>query len=388
MTRQIGAVMVLLAVTAGFAPQQDNFTKNFKLFREIVPGIVFFAAARSDVVPFEKPVKEAQVKLATFLGKDLPRGVLAICSTLEQKDSISERRLLKMGYRWALILLTPEATRQQMLAQIKAQMGGQLPPALMQLIQSPPPELKAAGISQLVASSVQKIGNAILVTTLAPEMEFRSSRVDDVGRSPLSDWLDIGIVAYVAGSGRSTLKFLQDHLEEAFPLEDVLSMSRPFVAPATDGGPGGGVRIVTAGGPVPGASPQTPAGGGPGEMRVAISGGTHAAVRSGDPGGPPQGMPVAMTMPKDVQDRLLFDAESSSFFAYLIDKLGIEKCKVVVLANREKKDTREILLQKDMLGSDFETIEKDWQTWVKSQKPEGPAMMQHMIAPGKPGAKP
>jgi hypothetical protein len=99
-------------------------------------------------------------------------------------------------------------------------------------------------------------------------------------------------------------------------------------------------------------------------------------------------MPVAMTMPKDVQDRLLFDAESSSFFAYLIDKLGIEKCKAVVLANREKKNTREILLQKDMLGSDFETIEKDWQTWVKSQKPEGPAMMQHMTAPGKPGAKP
>jgi hypothetical protein len=374
--------MVLLVVTAGFAPQQDNFTKNFKLFKEIVPGIDFFAASRSDVVPFEKPVKEAQAKLATFFGKDLPRGVLAICSTLEQKDSISERRLLKMGYRWALILLTPEATSQRMLAQIKAQMGGQLPPALMQLIQSPPPELKAAGTSQLVASSIQKIGNAILMTSLSPEMEFRSSRVDDVGRSPLADWLDIGIVSYAAGSAKSTLKFLQDHLEEGFPLEDILSMSRPFVAPADDGSPAGGgsaVRIVTAGGSGSGAPAPTPPAGGAGGIRIAASGG---------PGGQPQGMPFSMTMPKDVQDRLLFDAEASSFFSYIIEKLGVEKCRAVVLANREKKDTREILLQKDMFGSEIETLEKDWQTWVKAQKPEVPAMMKFMTPEVKPGPKP
>lgn len=95
-----------------------------------------------------------------------------------------------------------------------------------------------------------------------------------------------------------------------------------------------------------------------------------------------------MTMPKDVQDRLLFDAEASSFFSYIIEKLGVEKCRAVVLANREKKDTREILLQKDMFGSEIETLEKDWQTWVKAQKPEVPAMMKFMTPEVKPGPKP
>ena len=373
---------MLLVAAAGFAQQQDNFARNFKLFKDTVPGIDFFAAARSDVVPFEKPVREAQEKLGLFLGKDLPRGVLAICSTLEQKDSINERRLLKMGYRWALILLTPEATSQQMLAQIKAQLGGQLPPAALQMIQSPPPELKAARTSQLVASSVQKIGNAILMTALAPGTEFRSSRVDDVGRSPLADWLDIGIVSYAAGSAKSTLKFLQDHLEEGFPLEDVLSMSRPFVAPAADGSPaegGSGAPMLTAASPGSGGSAPTPPGGGAGGMRIVVSGGG---------GGQPRGMPFSMTMPKDVQDRMLFDAEASTFFSYMIEKLGIEKCRAVVLANREEKGTLDILLQKDVFGSEIEALEKDWQTWVKAQIPEVPAMMKFMTPQVKPGPKP
>ena len=67
--------------------------------------------------------------------------------------------------------------------------------------------------------------------SLAKQKEFRSSRLDDTGRSPLTDWLDIGLAAYVSESANSNLKFLQDRMEEAFPLEDVLGMVRPFVVP-------------------------------------------------------------------------------------------------------------------------------------------------------------
>ncbi len=347
MIRQILAAMLLLLTTAGFAPRQDRFTKTLQPYKGVVPGIDFYAPSRSAVALFENPVREAEAKLSAFLGRELARGAVAICTTLDQRDSVSERRLLKMGYRWVLILTIPES--------------------------------REAGGSQLVASSVQKIGNAILMTTLAPEVEFRSSRVEDMGRSPLSDWLDVGIVSYVTGSGKSNLGFLQDRLEEAFPLEDVISMSRPFVAPAEMGGE----RIQLDGnfGGVPGRG-GPPAGvfvnggsGGSGTLaqRQADpghgSGGAGNVVRQSAASGVAQ-VPGQDTiaLPKDVQDRMFFDAEAASFFLYIIEKLGTEKCRALIQASLEKKDLHKLLTQDNMLGPDFDAIEKDWQNWLKNQK--------------------
>jgi hypothetical protein len=387
MARQMAAAMALLVLTAGFAQQQDSFTKNFRAFKDVVPGIDFYAAARNDVAPLEQPVREARERLSTFLGKDLTRGALVICSSLEQRDSVGEPRLLRMGYRWALIQLTPEVTNQQRLAQIKAQMGGMVPPELLARLQNPSPDMRAAFLSRVVGSLVQKVANATLVTTLTPEREFRSSRLDDMGRSPLADWIDIGLLSYAAGTAPN-LRFLQDRMEEAFPLEDVISMSRPFIVPNIDGGSGGGgqMRIVTAGGRGPGGSQQA----GPGEGRqtqMVVPGGGSGGMRSGDRGGDSGGMRGgAMNLPKDVQDRMLFDAQASSFFSYLIQKVGIEKCKTLVRANRENQNARNLVLRPDMLGPDIDAIEKDWQDWLKKQKPDGPANMQIITAPGRPGA--
>ncbi len=405
MTRQIVAAAALLVFTAGFAPQQDSFSRNFRAFKDLVPGIDFFATARTEVTPFETPIREAREKLATFLGKDLARGALVVCSTLEQKDSVTEARLLRMGYRWVLIQFTPEVDTQQMLARIKAQFGGQIPPMLMDRIKSPSPEMKAASVARLATSAAQKVANAILVTTLTPDKEFRSSRLDDMGKSPLADWLDVGILSYSAGSGRSTLRFLQDRIEEAFPLEDVISMSRPFVAPTIDGNSGGGgqIRIITPFGPGSGGEISGGAGAGQVGMRSQGSGGDsgearpggsrgeggagRSANRSTDPGGMRPGN--MMNLPKDVQDRMLFDAEASSFFAFLIEKVGTEKCKSLVTASRENRDVRDLLLQQDMLGSDFDAIERDWQSWMKQQKPDVPPNFRIMTMPaGKPGEKP
>jgi hypothetical protein len=384
--------MAVLVLTAGFATAQDSFTKNFRPFKGVVPGIDFFAASRNDITPLEKPIREAREKLATFLGRELARGALVICSSLEQRDSVSEPRLLRMGYSWVLIQLTPEVANQQRLAQMKAQMGGMIPPEVLARFQNPSPDVRAAFLSRVMGSLVQKVANATLVTTLTPDREFRSSRLDDMGRSPLADWIDIGLLSYASGTG-SNLRFLQDRLEEAFPLDDVISMSRPFIAPTIDGGSGGGqTRVFVAGSPGQGGPPQA----GFGEAREMPVGGTQggsdggrsgesAGLRSSDRGGARGGL---MNLPKDVQDRMLFDAQASSFFTYLVEKVGIEKCKALVQASREGKNTRDLVLGQDMLGADVDVIETDWQGWLKKQKPEGPANIQIMTAPGKPGAKP
>ncbi len=75
-------------------------------------------------------------------------------------------------------------------------------------------------------------------------------------------------------------------------------------------------------------------------------------------------------MPKDVQDRMSFDGQAAAFFAYIIEKAGIEKMKGMVQASREGKDLREMLQRPEYFGSDMEKIEADWQAWVKAQKPE------------------
>ena len=185
------------AISLGAAlPQEDSFSKNFKKFKDVIPGVDFFAGNRAELAPFEKPIAEAREKLSAFLGDDLAKGAIVICSKLEQKDSVNEIKVLRMGYRWVLIQLTPEASNQQMLANLKSRSGGQLPPGMLERLQNPSPEMKAAAEAAMVSATARRFANAVISMSLAKDKEFRSSRLDDTGRSPLSDWLDIGLAAY------------------------------------------------------------------------------------------------------------------------------------------------------------------------------------------------
>lgn len=371
------AVMTISAASASAQPQTDNFTRNFKNFKNISIGVDFYAGSKSDVVSFEKLVAEARQRLSVFLGNDLAKGAVVICSTLEQKDSASEAKLLRRGYRWVLIELTAEANAQQTLARIKAESGGQVPEAVLQRFQNPSPEMKAAGDARLVSSVVQRMAYATIMTTLAPDRPFRASRVDDMARSPLPDWLDVGLASYAVGGPGFNLRFLKDRIEEAFPLEDVLTMSRPFVAPGTGGGGGGGQAIFVQG---------APGGAGGGGARVempfpppggqASAGGGGGRQRSG-----------GMNLSKDVQDRMMFDAEASTFFSYLVAKAGVEKTRGIVSLSLENKDSLEVLGRSDALDKDLEKVEQDWQAWLKQQQADGPPGNIRMISgPERPPA--
>ncbi len=350
--------------------QGDNFTKNFNLYKNIANNVDFFASSRSDVAPFEKPIQEARRRLETFMGTDLSKGAIVICSSLEQKDALYERRILKMGYRWVITQLTAEANAQQRMAQIKAQAGGQLPPDAMERFQKRSSEMRSVMETRMVSSTVQRAAFAMLSTTLSPEKEFRASRLDDMGRSPLADWLDVGLTSYAAGSEAINYRYLKDHLEEAFPLEDLLSMSRPFVAPNA-GGDGGGTQMragATGNGGDNGATqgPRQPGGG---ENHV---------------GGARGGAPMA----KDAQDRATFDAQAAAFFAFVLQKIGVEKSREVVQWNREGKLTREALIRPGYLGTDLDQVELDWQSWVKEQKSDGPPGTRTNAGPRGPGDSP
>jgi hypothetical protein len=346
-------------------PQEDSFSRNFKKFKDVIPGVDFFAGNRLELAPFEKPIAEARQKLSAFLGDDLAKGAIVICAKLEQKDSVNEIKVLRMGYRWVLIQLTPEASNQQMLANFKPSPGGQLPPGMLEKLQNPSPEMKAAAEAAMISATARRFANAVISMTLAKDKEFRSSRLDDTGRSPLSDWLDIGLAAYASGSVNSNLRFLQDRMEEAFPLEDVLGMSRPFVAPGEGGAIAGGPITVFRGPggsePAPGPGATT-AGGAPRGGAAAPSSGEFV-MRRGSP---------SAGMPKEVQDRMLFDAQAATFFNYLIQKAGVEKGKELIQWDQEGKDPVEFVTRPDVFGPDLEKTEKEWQAWLKSQKAPGP----------------
>ena len=51
-----------------------------------------------------------------------------------------------------------------------------------------------------------------------------------MGKSPLPDWLDIGIASYVERSQYAPSPTCKQNMDQTFPLEDVLSMARPFAA--------------------------------------------------------------------------------------------------------------------------------------------------------------
>ncbi len=361
----LSIVVALAAAASGgsIAAQTDNFTKNFNPYKEVASGIDFYAGSKGDVAPFEKAAREARDRLAAFLGNDLPRGAVVICSSLEQRDTVSEARVLRMGYRWVLIELTPEATAQQMIARIKAQAGGQVPAGMLERLQNRTPERKAADEVRLVNSVVQKMAYAMVTTALGADKAYRISRADDVGRSPLPDWMDVGLASHAAGGPGFNVRFLKDRMDEAFPLEDVLSMSRPFVAPAE--GSGGGDRMVFV-------------------MRGGQGGGGGAPAGSVGGGGG-QGRGGGMNMPKDVQDRMMFDAEASSFFVYVMEKAGLDKVKRLVDEARKGREPAELLRQQEMLGSELEKIEEDWRAWLKDLKVEPPpGGFRSTTEPGRP----
>jgi len=363
----IVAVVVISIVSVFPQSQSDNFIKNFNIFRNPTTGIDFYAGSKSDVAPFEKQIAEARERLSVFLGSDLTRGAVVICSTLAQKDSVSEARMLRQGYRWVLIELTPEANAQQILARIKAESGGEVPPGLPERLQNRSPEMRAAGDARLVSSVVQRMAYATIMTTLAPDKPFRASRADDMARSPLPDWIDVGLASYAVGGPGFNFRLLKDRIEEAFPLEDVLTMSRPFVAPTSGGGSGGQAVFVQA---APGGS-----GGG---ARVDVPFSPPGGQATGGGGGRQRG--GGMNLSKDVQDRMMFDAEASSFFSYLVAKAGLEKVKGIVKQSLEVKDSLDVLSRSGAVDKDFEKVEQDWQSWLKEQKTDGPPGNVRMIS--------
>ena len=85
------------------------------------------------------------------------------------------------------------------------------------------------------------------------------------------------------------------------------------------------------------------------------------------PGGARGGFQRAL--PKDEQDRMLFDSQASTFFSYMLEKVGIGKIKELIKQAQEGKESREYISKPEVLGPDFEKIEADWAAWVKSLKP-------------------
>lgn len=360
-------ICALLGTAPGQAQQAVSF-KNFNQFRGIVAGVDFFAANRQAVAPFEKPAAEGMQKLATLLGGELPKGAVFICSTLQQKDSVYEPRVLRSGYSWAVVALTAEARAEEQLERMRQQMGGELPAEVRDRIRNRPPEMRAAAEAALARTTVRQMALAVLQAALAPDREYRSSRLEDVGRSPLPDWLDIGIASWVSGTG-ANVGFLQQNLDQTFPLEDVLGMARPFVAPTSEGGGGGG------GG----------AGGGGMVIRMGEAGGGQGRSGQGQGGGGRGGGGSRM-LPKDQQDRMLFDGQASTFFSYLVEKAGIEKVKELIQSGRDGRPSTPLIVQPEVLGASIEKIEQDWLAYVKTLKPEQPQEMRIRVE--RPGGQP
>ena len=202
-----------------------------------------------------------------------------------------------------------------------------------------------------------------------------------MGKSPLPDWLDMGIASYASGVN-SALSYLKQNMDQTFPIEDVLSMARPFVA-STSGQNGGGDRQGRSGGGNSGGGQGGfPGGGGmPGGGQGGGFGGRGMGGFSG--GGGQGGFPGGFggeggqrgqrggqqrQMSKDEQDRMLFDGQATTFFSFLLEKIGIDKVKDLIKQAQEGKESREYLSKPDVLGPDFEKIEADWTAWVKAQK--------------------
>jgi uncharacterized membrane protein YgcG len=402
MLRPVIAAFIISAVL-GSVPagaQQTASYKGFTTFKNVVPDIDFYASNRQAIAAYEKPAGETIEKLKTLFGQNLPKGAIFVCSSLEQKDAVYEPKVLKMGYGWSLTIVTTAVRAQEMLARIKSQMGDDIPAEIKERIQRMQPEMMATQEKQTVANMSQQLAYAITRTMFAKDLQYRSSRLDDMGKSPLPDWLDIGIAAYASGVN-SNLSFLQQNMDQTFPIEDVLSMSRPFMASSGQNGNGGG-RGRTGGGEgsqsfsqgnfggrgtggFPGGNmggfPGGNMGGFPGGGTGGFPGGGTGGFPGGGMGGAGQGSMggsnrqggqrggMPREIPKDEQDRMLFDGQSSTFFSFMLNRVGIAKMQELIKQVLEGKETREYITKPDVLGEDFEKIEADWVAWVKTLKP-------------------
>ncbi len=385
---------VFLALVASLAPAQTNPFPKFKPFLGAAPGVDFFADQKSEIDPFIAPIADAHKNMEAMLGASLAKGAIFVCSTLAQKDSIYDQRIFKLGYKWYLVQLTPEAQRQERMARMQAaaaanggqsdtggrqgrngqgqsgrggqgtrgdqaaqaariagnqaqggrQGGGQNPQAM-----------QAAAEARAAAALASQVGYAILMTSLNNDKPFRASRLDDMSRTPLNDWLDIALVAYATGNTQGSYRTMQDRIDDTFPLDDMLSMSRPFVAQGdtSGGGGGGGAQF----------------GGDPGSARM--GGGQSSGRQGGAQGGGQAGGGRGGTrvLPKDQLDRLIFDAQAVAFFNYLMEKSGPEKVKDLIQQNLKKVETLQVVI--NLLGSNIDKVEAEWHTWVQAQQPAG-----------------
>jgi hypothetical protein len=381
MVRPIIAAFLLI-MTFGFGSayaQQPVAFKNFASFRGIVPGIDFYASNRQAISAYEKPASETITRLKKLFGENLPKGAIFVCSTLEQKDAVYEPKVLKSGYGWSLTAVTPAVRMQEIQARIKAQMGGQIPAEFLERMKKMPQDMAANAEKQMASTVTQQIAYAILQTMLDPDLQYRSSRLDDMSKSPLPDWLDIGIASFASGANNN-VSFLQQNMEQTFPIEDVLSMARPFVASSSGqnggGGNGGGMPRFGGSNGGSGGMPSGGAGGFSGRSMGGFPSGGMGGFGGGGFSGPPGGQGgqrggPQRVMPKDEQDRMLFDSQSSTFFSYMLEKVGIEKMKELVKEAVNGKESWEYVSKPDVLGTDFEKIESDWVAWVKNQKSQG-----------------
>ena len=104
-----------------------------------------------------------------------------------------------------------------MLARMKSQMGGEIPAEILDRMKNRPPEMMAECRKADGSSTVtQQIAYAVIQSMLDKDLQYRSSRLDDMGKSPLPDWLDIGIASYASGSNPN-VSFLQQNMDQTFP---------------------------------------------------------------------------------------------------------------------------------------------------------------------------
>jgi hypothetical protein len=385
------------------AQQADKY-KSFNRFAGAVPYVDFFASKRQSISPYVKPATETIRKLQTLLGDTLPKGAILICSSLEQKDSIYEPMILKLGYKWSLTVETPDVAAEEMLARIKSRMGDEIPAEIMDRMKSRQSDMVTAAEGRMVDETVRQIAYAVIQTTFAKNLRYRSSRLNDMSKSPLPDWMDIGIASYVTGNDPN-LSYLQENMEQTFPIEDVLSMSRPFVAStflqtgnSVSGGgmfgsrggrsgmsgdqgfPSGGFGGMSGGQGFPqggfgsmSGGQGFPSGGfggmsgGQGFPEGGFGGGSRQGSSRGNSGS--QGR-SQRTIPKDEQDQMLFDGQSSTFFTFLLEKVGIEKVRDLIKAVQGGIEGRDVVARPDMLGDDFGKIEDEWIEFVEKLKPQ------------------
>ena len=389
MVRTTRFLLLVLIPVVAFSVNPTNAQtvsfKNFTSFPDIVPGLVdFFASNRETIAPYEDASKTAIDRVKQLLGDEIPKGAIFICTNQAQLDSLYEPVVIRQGYSWVLILTTPDVRMRTQLDDIKARMGDNIPEEFLQRINA---QLSASVSNvdpQAVSNMARNIAFAILqVITTDEYFQFRASRVEDVGKSILQDWLDIGIGSYVNGD-KSSIRYLQDNIDMMFPIDDVIFMSRPFVASSTTGGGQGGDRqglaqIFQQMDSQEMAQIMQQMGGGQGmpKMRPGGDGGGQGGQR---PGGAPKSKPESKpesagqqrVLPKDEQDRLLFDGQAISFFDFFMEKFGIEKVRELIKFSSEGNESWDFISRADLLGRDFSKVETDWMEWLMKQKVSDP----------------